>query len=121
MASYRGNTTYVRVYEELVHAAQYCGRTTYQDIAVIMGLPMTGNYMGGQIGLILNEIVEDEMAAGRPMLSAVVVSSGGRPGPGFYVLARECGRLKTGVSDDAFWKAECEAVYAAWRRPLPEK
>ena len=121
MASYRGSTTFVRVYEELVHAAQYGGRTTYQDIAVIMGLPMTGNYMGGQIGLILNEIVEDEMAAGRPMLSAVVVSSGGRPGPGFYALARECGRLKTGVSDEAFRKAECEAVYAAWRRPLPQK
>ena len=35
---YRGTTTYFRVFEELVRAAQYRGLTTYQDIAVLNGL-----------------------------------------------------------------------------------
>jgi hypothetical protein len=39
---YRGTTTYFHVLAELVRAAQYKGITTYQDIAVIMGLPPTG-------------------------------------------------------------------------------
>lgn len=120
MASYRGTTTYVRVYEELVRAAQYRGLTTYQDVAAMMGLLMTGNKMGREVGQILNEIVVDELAADRPMLSAVVERASGGPGPGFFALARECGRHKGHVTDQAFWKSELEAVYAAWRRPLPE-
>ena len=43
---YRGTTTYFHVLAELVRAAQYRGLTTYQDIALLMGLPLAGNYMG---------------------------------------------------------------------------
>ena len=63
---YRGTTTYFHVLAELVRAAQYRGRTTYQDIALLMGLPQSGNYMGKEVGLILGEISEDEVRAGRP-------------------------------------------------------
>jgi hypothetical protein len=118
MASYRGTTTYVHVLAELVRAAQYRGLTTYQDVAVIMGLPLTGNRMGREIGQALNEIVQDEIAAGRPMLSAVVVSVSGRPGPGFFELGKQLGRFKHGQSEDDFWIQEREAAYAAWKRPL---
>jgi hypothetical protein len=121
MTSYRGTTTYVHVLAELVRAAQYRGVTTYQDLAVIMALPQSGNYMGGQIGQILGEIVEDEVVAGRPMLSAVVVGVSGRPGPGFFELGKELGRNTGGQSEDTFWAREREAAYAAWRRPLPQK
>ena len=41
---YRGTTMYFHVLAELVRAAQYQGRTTYQDIALLMGLPQSGNY-----------------------------------------------------------------------------
>ena len=41
---YRGTTKYFHVHAELVRAAQYQGRTTYQDIALLMGLPQSGNY-----------------------------------------------------------------------------
>jgi len=37
-AKYRRTTKYFHVMAELVRAAQYRGLTTYQDIAVIMGL-----------------------------------------------------------------------------------
>ncbi len=53
---YRGQTVYFHVMAELIRAAQYCGSATYQDIAVIMGLPVSGSYMGRETGYILGEI-----------------------------------------------------------------
>ena len=70
---YRGTTKYFHVLAELVRAAQYQGLTTYQDIALLMDLPQSGSHMGKEIGWILGEISEDEVRAGRPMLSSVAV------------------------------------------------
>ena len=50
---YRGTPTYVRVLAELVRAAEYRGVTTYQDIAVIMGLPLKGSHMAKETGHML--------------------------------------------------------------------
>jgi hypothetical protein len=117
---YRGTTDYIRVQAELVHAAEYRGVTTYQDLAVIMGLPLQGSHMGKEVGHILGEISEDEVAAGRPMLSAVAVSVTGKAGPGFFSLAKDFGRFSGGESADQerFWREELEAVYERWKRPL---
>jgi hypothetical protein len=68
---------------------------------------------------ILNEIVDDELDAGRPMLSAVVVGTNGRPGAGLFSSARQTGRLADGQAEDEFLLAEREAVYEVWMRPLP--
>ena len=121
MSRYRGSTIYIHVLAELVRAAQYRGLTTYQDVAVIMGLPLKGSNMGRQIGEILGEIVEDEVSAGRPMLSAVIVGVSGRPGAGFFNFAKEIGRMEANQGEEEFWRQEREAVYAAWRRPLPKE
>lgn len=120
-SKYRGTTKYVHVLAELVRAAQYRGLTTYQDIAVIMGLPIKGSHMGTETGHILGEISEDEVNAGRPMLSAIAVSVTGKAGPGFYALAKELGRMHADESESAFWEREVNAVYEAWRRPLPKE
>lgn len=120
VGDWRGTPAYQRVYAELVRAAEYRGLTTYQDVAVIMGLPLQGSHMGREVGRVLGEIVEEEIAAGRPMLSAAVVGVSGKPGPGFFALARELGRLADDQDEDEFWATEREAVYAAWRRPLPK-
>src|SRR5690242_7821835 len=90
---YRGTTKYVHVLAELVRAAQYRGTTTYQDLAVIMGLPTIGAHMGAETGHILGEISEDEVLSGRPMLSAVAVNVAGTSGPGFFGLAKKLGRM----------------------------
>jgi hypothetical protein len=119
VGEYRGTPTYQRVFAELVRAAEYRGLTTYQHLAVIMGLPLQGNLMGSRLGQILGEIVDDEIAAGRPTLSAVVVGTNGRAGAGFFAYAQEKGRYVEGQNKDEFWAAECEAVYEAWQRPLP--
>jgi len=116
---YRGTTDYIRVLAELVHAAEYRGVTTYQDIAVIMGLPLQGSYMGKETGHILGEISEDEVSAGRPMLSAAAVSVTGKAGPGFFALAKDLGRFSGGPEEEeSFWRKELQAVYETWRRPL---
>lgn len=117
---YRGTTVYFHVHAELVRAAQYRGLTTYQDVAVIMGLPMSGSHMGKEVGHILGEISEDEVNANRPMLSAVAVGVNGKAGPGFFALARQLRRLLSSDNEAAFWERECEAAYGAWKRPLPK-
>ena len=118
---YRGTPMYQRVHAELVRAAEYRGLTTYQDIALIMGLPMQGNLMGREVGQILGEISEDEVLAGRPMLSAVAVGVSGKPGSGFLPLAPDLNRAGADETLEVVWAREREAAYAAWRRPLPDK
>jgi hypothetical protein len=115
---YRGKTEYLLVYSELIQAARYRGVTTYQAIAEIMGLLLTGAHMGREVGYILGEISEDEVRHGRPMLSAIAVSAAGVPGGGFFGLARDLGRLQedTEAAERRFWEEEKEAVYATWQR-----
>src|SRR4051794_37241618 len=101
---YRGTPKYFHVLSELIRAAQYRGTTTYQDLAVIMGITVIGSYMGNETGKILGEISEDEFNAGRPMLSAVGVNIHGIPSEGFYVLAERLGLLKAGKDRTKFWE-----------------
>ena len=116
---YRGTTKYFHVLAELVRTAQYRGLTTYQDIALLMDLPQSGSHMGKEIGSILGEISEDEVRAGRPMLSSVAIGVNGKAGSGLFGLARDLGRLDQNKDESAFWKEELLAAYSAWRRPLP--
>lgn len=118
---YRGTTIYFHVMAELVRAAQYRGLTTYQDIAVIMGLPVSGSYMGRETGYILGEISEDEVIANRPMLSAVAVGVNGKPGPGFSSFAQQLGLFDGREDEIEFWQKQREAVYRTWKRPLPKR
>jgi len=118
---YRGKPEYFVVMAELIRAARHRGTVTYQQLAVQINLPLSGNHMSREIGQVLGEISKDELDWGRPMLSAVAVhSSGNPPGPGvgFFIWARELGRLD---SDDPkrekkFWLEEKERVYAAWKQ-----
>jgi hypothetical protein len=117
---YRGTTTYQLVVCRLLTAARHRGYVTYQEIAKVMGLPLTGSHMGSQTGWILGEISEDEHNVGRPMLSAVALSVRGKPGPGFFKLARDLGLLDTEAGDPemAFWEEQRTALYDLWKEPL---
>lgn len=117
---YRGTKEYALIYCELITAAKYRGTVTYQEIAKIMGIPLSGNNMSRLVGQILGEISEDEVAKGRPMLSAIAVGVNGHPGPGFYSLARTLGRLSDQAEAD-FWEAERKAVYETWRVRLKNR
>jgi len=73
----------------------------------------------------LDKVSEFEVHAGRPMLSAIVVTQGhGEPGDGFYDCARRLrvpGAPGPFATDRAFWQQQLEAVWkmwAPWRVPL---
>lgn len=117
---YRGKIAYHQVYNELIIAARYRGTVTYQELAQLMELPLSGSHMGHEVGQILGEISEDEQQQGRPMLSAVAVGVSGEPGEGFYAFARDLGKLQAATPTEKrqFWEAERAAVYETWRRRL---
>jgi len=119
---YRGTKKYHLIYSELITAARYRGTITYQEIAKIIGLPLKGNYMGAEIGHLLGEISEDEVNAGRPMLSSIAVNVQGSPGSGFFELARSLGKLteESKEAENDFWEEESEAVYEIWKAILKE-
>jgi hypothetical protein len=119
---YVGTKEYPLVYGELITAARYRGVTTYQAVAQIMGLPLTGNYMGAQVGQMIGEISEEEIRNGRPMLSALVVNTHGVPSDGFYTWAKDLGRYKddSKQTKEEFWRQEIEAVYSTWKRGFKE-
>ena len=113
---YRGSKKYMLVFSELLRAARCRGTLTYQDIAHLIGLPLRGSYMGSEIGHLVGEISEDEHNNGRPMLSALVVSVKGRPGSGFFELAKLLGELDddSDQGKEAFWLKTREALYEEW-------
>ena len=108
----------LRVYALLIRAAQERRTITNGDVAALMGLPPTGQHMARETGRMLGAINHRERFCGRPMLTAVVVSSvDGRPGEGFYGLARQAGSLGSGATRDQereFWRGELERVYEEW-------
>ena len=114
---YRGTKEYALVYAELIAAAKYRGTVTYQEIAQILGLPLRGNYMQKEVGWLLGEISDDEVANGRPMLSAIAVGVSCNPGAGFFTLAKELGKLKDD-DEQGFWESERQAVYETWKVEL---
>jgi len=63
---------------------------------------------------LLGEISSEEDAAGRGMLSVVVVHKSGdmKPGPGFFELAGQLGRNRSDI--DKCWIAELKHVHATW-------
>lgn len=119
---YRGTPEYRYAYSELLLAARYRGHLTYQEVAHMAGLPLSGQHMGRMVGLLLGEISEDEHRAGRPLLSAIAVNSQGKVSKGFFDLARYLGALD---GDDPereaeFLRREQARVYEHWKRPLPK-
>jgi len=113
---YRGTKEYFLVFSALLTAAGYRGTVTYQQLACIVGLPPQGNHMGRELGQLLGEISDDEAQRKRPMLSAVAVGKSGKPGPGFFDLARSLGKLESTSRDEenCFWKREMAAVHKTW-------
>ena len=119
---YRGKKVYQIIFNELITAAKYRGHITYQEIAMVMNLPLSGNYKGKEVGQILGEISEDEHSRDRPMSSAIALGAASLPGEGFFRLARSLGYQfeDTPAGKRAFWEEEKKRVYETWQRELKE-
>jgi hypothetical protein len=66
------------------------------------------------LAAMLGEISQAENAAGRGMLSVIVVHKSGdmQPGPGFFELAKELGRDTSDILK--CWVDELKKVHAYW-------
>lgn len=115
---YYNSTDYFVVYSLLIDAAQHRGLVTYQEIAEAVGLPLSGNHMGREIGGLLGTISMNELDNDRPMLSAIVVGTSGKPGEGFYAWAKELGRFdgEGKEAEVSFLEQERDAVYKTWQK-----
>ena len=109
---------YTRVYRKLLDAATNRDIVFYLDVAKMMGIAMTAPQLKREVAHMLAEISQNEHYQGRPMLSAIVVSSKNAPVAGFFELAHHLGKLKllTAEAEERFWEEEKEAVYVRWQQ-----
>jgi UPF0716 family protein affecting phage T7 exclusion len=90
--------------------------TTAPAIAPIAGVDLATPEGAAGLARLLAAIDQNEEAAGRPLLSAVVVTSAtGLPHPGFFTAARALG-LHAGSDDRVLWERELLRVHTYWAR-----
>lgn len=83
---------------------------TYQELATALGLAPPGTIQ--RIAGALEQTMREDVAAGRPMIAALVVSrTDGQPRRGFFDLAVELGRFPADPEQHfAAWQTERAAV-----------
>lgn len=97
---------------QLVGAASAGGKLVYSDMP-------GGRFMWGRY---LYRITREEDDAGRPPLSAVVVTkANGRPAPGFLKAMREIKYVRSGESEQDVWKRALAEVHEFWRPKLVDE
>lgn len=97
----------------LVAVARRRGRIAYSElVAQITALHLEAH--DSRLFHLLGEISSEEDAAGRGMLTAIVVHKSGdmQPGPGFFELAKSLGRNTKDVL--ACWVTEFNKVHDYW-------
>ena len=87
---------------------------TYQELAE--ALQISPPHSIQQVTESLERLMEEDAAAGRPFIAALVISKvrGGLPAPGFFDCARSLGRLAGDPDAWSFHAAELNAVFARW-------
>jgi hypothetical protein len=98
--------------DRLILAARRREHVYYSDLAQATGREMKGPHWAVHLGKILGRISSDETEAGRPMLSAIVVSRETKlPGEGFFKLGVELHRVDENEDEEAFARRQMERVY----------
>jgi hypothetical protein len=108
-----------QIYQTLTESARQGALVTYGELAPLAHLNLASPADRNTLSEMLGEISTYEHDHGRPMLSAIVVHAEDmQPGPGFFTLARELGRLH-GSSDQAelaFFAGEVKQLFACWKK-----
>jgi len=106
------------VRERLLEVARARELIYYSDLAEALGIETDNPYFAAPIGKILGRISKDEVAAGRPMLSAVVVSKDTKlPGKGFFSLGQALEQTRPGEEEVTFATRQVKLVHEYWSRP----
>lgn len=99
----------------LVGAARQRETVTYSELAEVLGVEISGPHWAAPIGRLLERVSEDEAAAGRPMLSAIVVAKGSKlPGGGFFRLGQRLRFTAPGEDEKAFALRQIREVNDYW-------
>ena len=108
------------VYDRLVQAARAREFVHYGELATMLGIDMDNPHFGAQVGKVLGGISEDEVAAGRPMISAIVVSKDDMlPGSGFVKLGQELHKVDPGEDEIGFAVRQIKRVHDYWATGEP--
>jgi hypothetical protein len=109
--------THARVRAFLENFAKRRIPITYQELAkAVQILPPNSIH---QVSEALERLMEEDAAADRPFIAALVISKagGGLPAPGFFGCARRLGRFAgdpDGQDARSFHAAELNSVLARW-------
>ncbi len=104
----------LRVEVERVAASQEI--VTYSELARRLGIDLDDGAQRRHLSALLGQLSRAEVAAGRPMLSSVVVQyEGGTPGSGFFELGRELALVQPGDDADIFAFGQMRATWAEWK------
>ena len=106
--------THVRVRAFLENGAKRRNLITYQELA--NALQILPPHSIHQVTEALERLMEEDAAADRPFIAALVISKArvGLPAPGFFDCARRLGRFADGLDARTFHAAELNAVFARW-------
>ena len=90
---------------------------TYQELATMAAVPPPHRIHN--VTLLLEDLIREDHAAGRPLLAAGAVSraQNGIPGPGYFQLLQALGRYRgadRGAGAAACHSAELHAVWDYW-------
>lgn len=103
------------VRDRLVEAARAGKFVYYSELGKLLGIDMDNPHFAVQIGHILGRISEDEVADGRPMLSAIVVSKDTMlPGKGFFTLGQQLHRAQPDDDEMSFAVREIKRTHEFW-------
>lgn len=102
------------VYAEMIRVARAGETVTYGTLAALVGLNIHSRGDRRTLVHLIAAICHEEHAAGRPMLCTVVVRADtGRPGKGFFTVARALGR-EVGLDEATFLRSELARTHAYW-------
>jgi len=106
------------IYERLKEAAREKRFVTYTDLSAAVQISLTDAEGLNKLNVILEEIAEHEIGAGRPLLVAIVVSeSNNMPGSGLFSYAKRKGLMKAKDKDNlTFFVTEAKKVHEFWSK-----
>ena len=99
------------VHKRLIEVAKRKETVSYSEMARIADLHVRSR----ALFQILDDVSTAEHAAGRPLLTAVVIrKEDGVSGAGFFALATRLGHYRDGDDRKLYWAWELKRVYAEW-------
>lgn len=105
----------LELYDRLVEAARVSETVAYGELGEMLHMDFGNPNDRRRVGVLLGDISRLEVAAGRPMISSVVIHKDDfQPGKGFFALGRELGLVDPGEDELAFAIRQLKATWATW-------